>query len=243
MPSANKDVLAVIPARGGSKGLPGKNILPLNGKPLLVYTAESALNAKTINRVILSTDSPEIAQIGEGIGLEIPFLRPDHLAADASHPVSVIAHLLSFLEEHDGYDPDIVVTLQPTSPLRSSENIDQTVDRLREDSTMDSVITVQQVVLPPFWMLRIDGLSLKPFINDGVDYSLKRRQELDSIYKPNGAVYATRTHLIRDHGRLFSAFSGGNTGFVLMDQLTSLEIDTETDFMIVEAFLRGQLKQ
>ena len=234
------NVVAIIPARGGSKGLPGKNILPLMGKPVLAYTAEAARQAATLDRVILSSDSPEIAEVAKAHGIEVPFLRPAHLATDTSHPTAAIEHLLSFLEEEEGYETEIVVTLQPTSPLRLPEHIDQAVNLLRENTKLDSVITVQEVVLPPFWMLLKDCSRLRPFIDDGVDYSLIRRQDLERVYKPNGAVYATRRQLLREKGVIFSAFSGGNTGYVVMDQATSLEIDTRTDFMVIEAVMKGQ---
>ena len=240
MSPQNVNVLAVIPARGGSKGLPGKNIMPLLGKSILAYTVQAAKQALTLDRVILSTDSPEIAEVGKQIGVDVPFLRPDHLATDTSHPAETLKHALEFLEENDGYHADVVVTLQPTSPLREAKHIDQTVNLLLEDQTMDSVITVEEVVLPPFWMLRPDGTSLKPLMDDGVDYSLKQRQDMDLVFKPNGAVYATRTQLIREKTLIFSAFSGGKTGYILMDQISSLEIDTETDFVVIEAVLKGR---
>ena len=240
MSPKGEKVLAVILARGGSKGLPGKNTMPLLGKSILAYTVEAAKQALTLDRVILSTDSPEIAEVGKQIGVDVPFLRPDHLATDTSHPSETLKHALAFLEENDGYHADVVVTLQPTSPLREARHIDQTVTLLLEDQTMDSVITVEEVVLPPFWMLLPDGASLKPLMDDGTDYSLKQRQDMDPVFKPNGAVYATRTQLIREKNLIFSAFAGGKTGYVLMDQISSLEIDTETDFMVIEAVLKGR---
>lgn len=214
--------------------------MPLIGKPVLAYTAEAAKHAKTLDRVILSTDSPEIAQIGRDSGLEVPFLRPAHLADDSSHPVAAINHALSFLEEQDGYHADIVVTLQPTSPLRLPEHIDETVNLLLDNEDMDSVVTVQEVVLPPYWMVRRESALLRPFVDDGKDYSLTRRQDLEAVYKPNGAVYATRVQLLREKGLIYSVFSGGNTGYVVMSQLQSLEIDTKTDFIVIEAVMRGQ---
>lgn len=235
-------VLAIIPARGGSKGLPRKNILPLNDKPVLAYTAESALGAKTLDRIILSTDSLEIAEIGREYGVEVPFLRPEELSGDLSHPTATLTHALEFLEKEDGYRPDIVVLLQPTSPLRGPEHIDEVVSLLQYNSDMDSAITVQEVILSPYWMVRRDNAHLRPFVDDGVDYSLIRRQDLKEVYKPNGAVYASRTQLLLDQGVIFSTFSGGNTGYVIMTQMSSLEIDTETDFLVIEAVLKGKVQ-
>ena len=230
-------VVAVIPARGGSKGLPGKNLLSLRGRPVLAYTAEAARQARTIDRLLLSTDSPEIAQIGKQCGLHVPFLRPAHLATDTAHTPPVIEHAVSFLEEREGCRVDLVVTLQPTSPLRLSQHIDEAVTLLQRNPELDSVITVSQVELPPFWMFRLKGQLLRPFVDDGVDYSLKERQEMAPVYRPNGAVYVTRRRLLKEKGVLFSAFAGGNTGYVIMDPVSSLDIDTRTDFMVIEAAL------
>ena len=218
--------------------MPGKNILPLNGKPLLAYTAHAAQQAKTLDRVVLSTDSEEIAEVGRRYDLEVPFLRPAHLATDTAHTPPVIEHAVSFLEEREGYQVDIVVTLQPTSPLRRPEHIDKVVNLLWERPQLDSVITVSEVELPPFWMFRLHGELLRPFVDDGVDYSLTERQEMDRVYRPNGAVYATRRWLLRERGVLLSAFAGGSTGYVIIDQANSLDIDSSTDFMVVEAMLK-----
>ena len=235
-------VVAIIPARGGSKGLPGKNILPLLGKPVLAYTAEAARQATTLDRIILSTDSEEIAQAGKEWGLEVPFLRPDHLATDTAHPTAVIEHAVSFLEEQEGYQVDLLVTLQPTSPLRCSHHIDQTVRLVQEQPEFDSAITVAEVEVPPFWMFKRHGDLLQPFVDDGVNYSLRRRQELEQLYRQNGAVYVTRRWLLKDQGILFSAYGGGSTGYLLMDQISSLDIDTKADFLVIESVLKSQAK-
>ena len=233
-------VVAVIPARGGSKGLPGKNILLLGGKPVLAHTIGAALDAGCLDHIVLSTDSEEIARIGQEFGVEAPFLRPAHLATDTAHTPPVIEHAVGFLEEREGFEAALVVTLQPTSPLRLPEHIAQTVSLMQTHPEMDSAITVSEVGIPPFWMFRLSGDLLHPFINDGIDYSLKERQELDPVYRPNGAVYVTRRQLLRKKGVIFSAFSGGNTGYVCMDPISSLDIDNMTDFMVIEAALKAR---
>jgi len=232
-------IIGVIPARGGSKGLPRKNILPLMGKPLLAYTVETAQRARTLDRVILSTDSEEIAAVGRQYGVEVPFIRPAHLATDTAHPTAVMKHAVSFLED-EAYAVDLVVILQPTSPLRQPEHIDQAVHLLQENSELDSVVTVQEVDHPAFSNLRAQGSVLSPFVNDGVDYSQKRRQDLERMYRPNGAVYVTRRWLLMEKGVIFSAFVGGKTGYLLMDPFSSLEIDTRIDLMVIEAVLQEQ---
>lgn len=233
----NCNVVAVIPARGGSKGLPRKNVLPLQGKPVLAYTIEAALIAKSLDRVVLSTDSEEIAEIGREYGVEVPFMRPAELASDSAHPTAVLEHAVNHLEEQENYPVELVVTLQPTSPLRSAENIDQAVDCLKQHPEFDSVITVREVDLPTYWILRLDGPLLRPFVDDGVDYSLKRRQDMEQHYRPNGAVYVTRRSLLKDRGLIFSTYAGGATGYVIMDPESSLDIDTKFDFTVIEAVL------
>ena len=233
-------VVAVIPARGGSKGLPRKNILPLQGRPVLAYTVEAALAAQSLDQVILSTDSQEIAEVGRKFGAEVPFMRPAELATDSAHPTAVLEHAVNHLEQQEGYPVELVVTLQPTSPLRSADNIDQAVGCLQQHPEFDSVITVKEVDLPTYWILRLDGPLLRPFVDDGVDYSLKRRQELEQHYRPNGAVYVTRRSLLRDQGVIFSAYGGGATGFVIMNHECSLDIDTKFDFMVIEAALKAR---
>lgn len=232
--------MAVIPARGGSKGLPGKNILLLMGKSVLVYTVEAALQARSLDRVILSTDSEEIAEVGRLAGAEVLFMRPAELATDSAHPTAVLEHAVTYLEETDGYITELVVTLQPTSPLRVSSDIDDAVQLLQNNGEMDSVITIMEVGLPPYWVLRTDGPYLRPFIDDGTDYSLMRRQELEQTYRPNGAVYVTRRELLKNRGLIFSAFSQGKTGYVLMDPIRSLDIDTQTDFTVIESILKDR---
>jgi len=238
--SNSGNVVAVIPARGGSKGLHRKNILPLQGKPVLAYTIEAALTAKTLDRVILSTDSEEIANIGREYSIEVPFMRPAELATDSAHPTAVLEHAVTHLEQQENYPVDLVVTLQPTSPLRSAENIDQAVSCLKQHPEFDSVITVKEVDLPTYWILRLDGSKLRPFVDDGEDYSLKRRQEMEQHYRPNGAVYVTRRSLLKDHGLIFSAYTGGSTGYVIMDPESSLDIDTKFDFTIIESALQAR---
>jgi len=236
----NGNVVAVIPARGGSKGLLRKNVLTLQGKPVLAYTIEAALAAKTLDRVILSTDSEEIANVGREYGADVPFMRPAKLATDSAHPTAVLEHAVNHLESQENYPVELVVTLQPTSPLRSAGNIDQAVGCLKQHPEFDSVITVREVDLPTYWILRLDGSLLRPFVDDGVDYSLKRRQDMEQHYRPNGAVYVTRRSLLKDRGLIFSAYAGGSTGYVIMDPESSLDIDTQFDFMVIEAALKAR---
>ncbi len=236
-----ENVVGVVVARGGSKGLPGKNIRPLRGKPLLAYTLEAARAARRLDRVILSTDAPEIAEVGKKYGAEVPFLRPKRLARDRTNTPPVIEHAVRYLEEHERYRVDIVVTLQPTSPLRRSEHIDAAIKLLLENPRFDSVISVrEEVIFSPFWMFRAKGKILVPFVDDGTDYSLKERQELPKVYQPNGAVYVTRRELLREKGVVFSAYAGGRTGFTIMDSVSSLDIDSHLDLVVAETLMEGR---
>ena len=238
MTSSSTKVLAIIPARGGSKGLPKKNILPLDGKPLVAYTIESAKDCSLIDRTILSTDSHEIAEIGKEWGVEVPFIRPSELATDTAHPYKVLQHAIRFLESTEDYIPDIILTLQPTSPLRTSKHIHELINVIQNNFELDSAISVCETPFSPYWMFTADDNILRPFVVDGNNYSLFRRQELNRVYKPNGAVYATRYDLLMKENIIFSAFTSGKTGYIAMDQISSLDIDTQLDFDIAEAILR-----
>jgi CMP-N-acetylneuraminic acid synthetase len=158
-------VLGLVPARGGSKGVPGKNVRPLAGHTLLEYTARAARESGVIDRIVLSTDSAEIADAGRRAGLEVPFIRPASLAADDTPMVPVIMHALSEIERH-AWSPDIIVLLQPTSPLRRPQHVRDAVNALRE-STADSVVTVVEVPrhLSPDYVMRI---------GDGTVYAFRR---------------------------------------------------------------------
>jgi CMP-N,N'-diacetyllegionaminic acid synthase len=226
-------VLGVIPARGGSKGVPQKNTCLVGGKPLICYTIETALACSTLDRVIVSTDDPSIAEIARAAGAEVPFLRPAALAEDTTHTPPVIAHAVRYLEEHEGYTVDLVVTLQPTSPLRRQEHISQAVATLQHNPALDSVMTVCQAEFPPFWMLTLEAGRLVPFVNNAADYFLLERQQLPPVYRPNGAVYVTRRELLLTAGVVI----GKHVGAVIMEAESSLDVDTPLDLQLLELVL------
>lgn len=233
-----KTVVGVILARGGSKGLPGKNIKKLGRKPLIAYSVESAKQSKYLDRVILTTDSVEIAEIGKRYGAETPFIRPKHLARDSTHTPPVIEHAINHLEKREGFRTDIVVVLQPTTPFRTPAHIDQTVEVLVSNPRLQSAMTVRPAAYPPHWMFWGKDGKLFPFVNDGTDYSLKERQQLPTLYQPNGAVYVCYRELLAEKGVLFSAYLGATNGFVVMDPLSSVDIDGELDFAVAETVLK-----
>ena len=193
------DVLAIIPARGGSKSIPRKNIRLFANYPLIAYSISAGLSAESITRVIVSTDDKEIADISLKYGAEIPFLRPVELAQDDTPDLPVFQHALEWLENHEQYTPDIVVQLRPTSPLRRTQHIDSAMLRLLEHPEADAVRTVCIPFQNPFKMWRIDSNGFMQTIMDiGVPepYNLPR-QTLPEIFWQTGYVDAVWTDTIR----------------------------------------------
>jgi CMP-N-acetylneuraminic acid synthetase len=222
-------VVAIVPARAGSKGIPGKNIRPLCGKPLLAYTAEVIAAAGIFDRALLSTESEKIAAAGRAAGLEAPFLRPEALARDDTPMLPVIEHALAWLER-DGVELDIVVLLQPTQPLRTADDVVRAV-RLLEDERCDSVASV--VALPPHmcpdYVMRIDEAGrLVNFLPEGA--RVMRRQDVRPAYVRDGTVYATRAATIRNHRSLY----GPVCLPLIIDAERSVTLDSEADWREAE---------
>ena len=227
-------VLGLVPARGGSKGVPDKNVRPLAGHTLLEYTARAARESGVLDRVILSTDSLEIADAGRRAGLEVPFTRPAALAADDTPMVPVIEHALGEIARH-GWSPDIVVLLQPTSPLRRPDHIRNAVAMLRETGA-DSVVTVVELPrhLSPDYVMRIDGGRLKPFLPEGA--RVTRRQDARPAYSRDGTVYAFRRSTIEQLGEIY----GNDCRPLLIDTSDSLSIDSQADWDEAARLLAGR---
>ena len=226
-------MLGIIPARGGSKGIPRKNIRMLAGKTLLAYTATAALAAKSLRRIILSTEDPEIAAIGEAAGLEVPFLRPAELAVDSTPMVDVVLHALHWLDG-EGQACDAVCILQPTSPLRSATTIDRCVSLLW-DRDVDSVISVRPVPTEfnPHWVYfeTPDGL-LRPSIKECAEVPC--RQQLPKAYHADGSIFLVRTQTVIEHHtlkgrRLLGAISRAHE---------AADLDTEEQWQALEERLR-----
>ena len=228
-------VIAVIPARGGSKVLHNKNIIDLCGKPLIAYTIEAALKSKYIDRVIVSTDSEKITIAAKKFGAEVPFVRPDYLATDKAHTLPVIEHAVKFIEKQS-YNADFVVTLQPTSPLRKIEQIDEAIE-LMHKSKLDSVVSVKPADYPPYWVVKVKNSRIIPFINDGTDYFKKERQQLPKTHQINGAIYVTKKDVLYEKKVVISK----NCGAIIMDNKTSLDIDTELDLKYAEFLLKESM--
>jgi len=217
-------VLALITARGGSKGLPAKNLLRVQGRPLIDFTIAAARAAACVDRVVLSTDDDEIARVAEACGCEVPFRRPAALATDTAKSMDVVLHALDQLPNHD-----VLVLLQPTSPARIGTDIDATVQQML-DSNAQACVTVCEVEENPYWMFRIDSSSrLLPLLETP---TATRRQDLPPAFLLNGAVYAARTDALRQLG---SFLSSGTVAHV-MPRERSIDIDNLENF---ESFARG----
>jgi CMP-N-acetylneuraminic acid synthetase len=225
-------VLGIIPARGGSKGVPGKNIKMLCGKPLLAYTAESALGAKRLTRTILSTDDPEIAKVGRSLGLDVPFMRPAELATDTSPTFPVVLHALTTLETQ-GEIYDAVCLLQPTNPLRRSEDIDNCID-LWETSGADSVISIMPVpeTYNPKWVY-FRSLTGEMVLATGDVEPVKRRQDLPAAFHRDGSIYITSRNVLDEFGNLY----GTNVRGYEIDSQRCVNIDTDEDWALAERTL------
>ena len=226
-------VLGLIPARGGSKGVFRKNIRQLAGKPLIAWTIEVALACPSLDRVIVSADDQEIAEIARQYGAEVPFLRPAELAQDDTPDSPVYQYALSWLAEHKGYRPDIVVWLRPTVPLRTVQDVEAAIQQLIETGA-DCVRSVCLAEHHPYWMKRLNGNCLVPFV-DGIDEGkYYRRQLLPPVYRLNGAVDVTWYRTVMEKGLLYS---GDVRGYVMPVE-RSIDLDSELAFALAELLLQ-----
>ncbi|MGE6167756.1 cytidylyltransferase domain-containing protein [Aeromonas media] len=223
--------IAIIPARGGSKRLPNKNILPLNGKPLIVWTIEAALDSQLFDMVLVSTDSQDIADVSMSAGATMPFLRPAELASDTATTNDVISHMVGWVEKE--YDDVVRVTLlQPTSPLRDADNIREAM-RLYDEKQASSVISVCELEHPIQYCNRLPSdLSMAGFIPARAN---QRTQELEIYYRLNGAIYIFERRFV---GSLSDIYSAGSFAY-LMDKKKSVDIDDAYDFALAN-FLMTQ---
>lgn len=224
-------IFGIIPARGGSKGLPGKNLRVLGRLSLIGHAVASTREAASLTRFIVSTDSPEISAEARGHQAEVPFLRPAELATDEAGMVPVLQHAVHWLETTAGIRPDLVVTLQPTSPFRTGADIDRTVRQLLETNA-DSAQTVTEAAYHPFFMSTLEGDRAIPLFPDG--HKLVRRQDAPPVYQPSGSVYVTRYHVLMEQGRVL----GEDNRAVVTGFEASVNIDTEWDFRLAELILR-----
>jgi N-acylneuraminate cytidylyltransferase len=223
-----KEILALIPARGGSKRIPRKNIRPLWGKPLLAYSIETALQSKQISRVICTTDDQKIADIAREYGAEVPFLRPKKFAGDCSADTEFYLHALTWLKDHENYQPDIMVNLRPTNPLRRSEVVDDIINFLISRPDVDSIRTVSKSPHSPYKMRLVDKktMIIKPlvFVPREGPYNLAK-QPLPEAYLLNAYLDATWVEVV-----LKKKLSLGDKMLAYILEEIPIDIDTEDDW-------------
>ena len=241
----SEKIIAIIPARGGSKSVPRKNIKLLAGDPLIAYSILEAKRSRYIERVMVSTEDQEIADIAQSYGAEVPFLRPEELADDHALDIDVFQHCLRWLAEHEDNRPEIVVHLRPTAPLRLAEHIDKAVELLMAHPEASCARTVCPAPQHPLKMWRMDEGQLHSFIPETV-YGIREpynspRQSLPAAYVQNGSVDAIRSSVILEE----NSMSGNMIVGVVMDESESINIDSPIDFMIAEALMeqRGDRKE
>lgn len=228
-----KKVLGIIPARGGSKGIPGKNTRLLAGKPLLFYTVKAVEDSGLVDRLILTTDSEDIASVGRNLGVEVPFLRPSELAQDDTPMLPVIEHVLNFVERQ-GWQPDIIVLLQPTAPLRKAEHIRSAIEMLVE-SNCDSVVSVVEVPrhYVPDFVLRLEMGKLKPFLDGQL---VTRRQDARPAYSRDGTIYAFwRDMFVKKHN-----IYGDDCRPLIVSGDQSCNLDTMEDWQEIKRILENK---
>ncbi len=230
----NKNILGLIPARGGSKGLPRKNIKPLLGKPLIAWTIEQALASRYLDRVVVSTDDKEIAEISKKYGADIPFMRPKELAEDDAKGIDVILHTIDWLKENDNRKQyDLIMLLQPTSPLRKSEDIDKAIELLFLKKAK-AIVSVCEVDHHPLWTNTLPKNGcMKGFIKPEI--MNKNRQELPVYYRLNGVIYLSYSYYIKQ----CNSFLGKETFAYIMPRGRSIDIDDEVDFKSAEILMKN----
>lgn len=224
-------LLALIPARGGSKGIKKKNIVPLCGKPLIWYTIEAAKKSGVFHNIVVSTDSEEIAEISRKWGASVPFKRPDYLATDDAKGIDVVLHAMEFME-NQGESYDAIMVLQPTSPLRTSGDIRNAV-RVFSQKNANAVVSITEADHPPLWINtippdgRLDDFLLPEARN-------KNRQELPKYYRLNGAIFLARWEYLKKYRDWFKK----DCFAYIMPRERSVDIDAMVDLLLAEALLK-----
>lgn len=225
--------LIVIPARKGSKGIPGKNIKLLNGKPLILYTIELARKLFKDNQICVSTDSEEIKQIVEDAGLEVPFLRPDNLSTDFASTESVLHHALDWYEKNR-YKPESIILLQPTSPFRKSEHIIESLGMFSDE--LDMVISVQEAKSNPYYVHFEEGDN--GYLSKLKNESFKRRQDCPKVWEINGSIYIINARKLKSSK--ISSFKK-NKKYVMKNPFYSIDIDDSFDWLIAKTIIDNKL--
>jgi CMP-N,N'-diacetyllegionaminic acid synthase len=226
--------LIVIPARGGSKGVPGKNIKPLNGKPLIYHTIEAARVAYNDNQICVSTDDLEIKEVVEKAGLHVPFLRPSKLANDHAGMREVLLHALAYYEDR-GYNADVIILLQPTSPFRKAKDIQSAIALF--DQECDMVVSVKETKSNPYYVLKEE--DNEGWLKSSKQGDFARRQDCPKVYELNGALYIIDVKALKI--KEISKFT--KVRKYIMSELNSIDIDTEHDWAMAEFFYEKYINE
>jgi len=225
-------VICVIPARGGSKGVPRKNIKKLADRPLIAYTIEQALQSQYIDRTIVSTEDKEIADISKQYGAEVPFMRPDALSGDQVATVDVLLHTINWLEEEEKYNFDILVLLHTTAPLREIKDIDSCIEML-QSTKADNVFSVTEAHRNPYFnMVEIDKQGTVKLVKEG---AFSTRQSAPKVYDLNASIYVWWKDILKKEKKLFLA----GCKIYVMPKERSVDIDDDLDFRIAEYLLKN----
>lgn len=226
----NYKILAIIPARGGSKGVKFKNIKEINGKPLISYAIIEALKSKYIDKLIVSTEDENIKSISEAFGAKVPFLRPAELAKDDTPGIDPIIHCINWFN-NKGEVYDYIMCLQCTSPFRTVMQIDEAIEILINEAS-DSIVSICESDSSPYWMKKIENQRIKNFIDGENRFS--RRQDLPLVYRLNGAIYIAKTGVLIKNKDWYTK----DTLPYIMDKLTSIDIDDTIDFKFAEFLMK-----
>lgn len=229
-------IVSIIPARGGSKGIHKKNIAPLAGKPLIAYSIEYSLGCPLIERTIVSTDDSEIADTAKKYGAEVPFLRPSELAQDDTQDYPVFLQALQWLREHEGYTPDLVVHLRPTSPLLPTGLIEKAIQMITQDPDADCLRTINETPITPYKMWKMEKGYLRPFIQlEGKESYNMPRQALPKVFWHNGVLDIIRASTILEK---YSVSGTKILPLLMDDSFITVDIDKPFDLIVAEAALK-----
>ncbi len=239
------EILSIIPARGGSKSIPRKNIKPLLGKPLIGWIIEASKKSKLLTRTIVSTDDKEIAEVAKTFGAEVPFLRPKKISGDLATDMEFLEHALDWLKENENYEPDIILRLSPTSPMNTPEYIDEAIQKLIDTPEVDAVRPVTEVSYHPYkmWKIKEGDECMEPFLPKSITsfdepYNLPR-QLFPKPYTQTGAMDIMRLKTIRE----LKSTSGKKLSYIFVKPEDTVDIDNPIDFEIAEILLKKKIKK
>lgn len=231
------DILTIITARGGSKGIKRKNVQLVGGQPLIAWTIQAARRAHAVSRVVVNTDNQEIASVAQQFGAEVPFMRPESLAQDKTPSMDVLIHAIQWFREYEDYMPDYLLLLQPTSPLREAADIDAAIE-LAQAKDAEAIVSVSPTHAHPYWMKTIseDG-RLEDFLT--IEKRFANRQSLPEVYMLNGALYLAKPQVLLDQQTWFT----DKTYAYIIPQERSLDIDTPWEMKLADWLLKDRKKE